>query len=60
LYVDGQKVAGAPLAELIPKEPNDGLQVGVDARSPVTAEPKGFVGLIESVELFSGALAPKN
>lgn len=60
LYVDGQKVADAPLAELIPKEPNDGLQVGVDARSPVTAEPKGFVGLIESVEVFSGALAPKN
>ena len=62
IFVDGQKAATAPLPSLIAKEPNDGMQVGIDARSPVTDKPAptGFVGLIESVEVFSGMLTPKN
>jgi arylsulfatase A-like enzyme len=56
LHVDGEKVASAKLRALIGREPNDAMQVGIDARSPVTTSPApvGFSGLVESVAVFRG------
>lgn len=57
LLVDGQTVATGKLPKLISADPNDGMQIGADERSPVLSDPlPKFIGLIESVQLFNGEL----
>jgi arylsulfatase A-like enzyme len=60
LQVDGRVVAEAALTGLIPRNPSDAMQIGVDLGSPVVepAPPK-FSGWIERVRLFSGAYKPE-
>lgn len=56
LYVNGAVAAERPLPSFLPSDPNDTMQIGADNSSTVTqqASPAKFVGLIESVRLFSG------
>ncbi|HPA17142.1 MAG TPA: sulfatase-like hydrolase/transferase [Verrucomicrobiae bacterium] len=57
LAVDGQVVASGKLPALIATDPNDGMQIGADGRSPVVPEPlPNFSGLIESIQVYSGEL----
>jgi hypothetical protein len=58
LAVDEQPADRAILRQAINREPNDGLQIGADAGSPVLGEkrPPPFTGLIESVRIISGEL----
>ncbi len=55
LTVNGTTVRGK-LAKPITADPNDSMQIGADRNSPVAGDESaaGFVGLIESVRLFSG------
>jgi arylsulfatase A-like enzyme len=57
LSLNGAPPARARLASPIAADPNDTMQIGGDRNSPVAAaaSASGFVGLIESVRLFSGA-----
>lgn len=59
LYVNGKLAGSAKLPGFIAKDPNDGMQIGADTGSPVVEykHPGKFVGLIESVRLYSGELA---
>lgn len=56
LSLNGKEAARGKLREWIDRDPNDGMQIGADHRSPVVEGKKipGFVGLIESVRLYSG------
>jgi arylsulfatase A-like enzyme len=55
LYVNGEVVATASLPAFIPRDPNDTMQLGADSGSQVAEyKSSGFVGLIESVRIFSG------
>jgi arylsulfatase A-like enzyme len=56
LYVDGELVARSELKEFIGKDPKDSMQIGADTGGQVTSykASSGFVGLIQSVHLFSG------
>ncbi|MCS6860973.1 MAG: sulfatase-like hydrolase/transferase [Abditibacteriales bacterium] len=55
LYVNGAEVARRPLPAFIPRDPNETMQLGADSGSQVAAyKAPGFVGLIESVRIFSG------
>jgi arylsulfatase A-like enzyme len=56
LRVDGKEVAAVPLPAFIARDPNDRMQIGTDLATTVVMYPKPerFVGLIESVRLFSG------
>ena len=56
LLIDGKQAAQGRLRRAIGDDPNDTMQIGADEGSPVgaTAQPR-FVGLIESVRLYSGS-----
>ncbi len=56
LYIDGAAAGSAELPAFIAKDPNEGMQIGADTGTPVTRyqQAGGFVGLIESVRLYSG------
>lgn len=56
LAVDGKPAGRAKLKAFIADDPNDGMQIGADERSPVLESAKipRFTGLIESVRVFSG------
>lgn len=58
LAVD-EAVVGEAKAGLIPREPNDGMQVGADLASPVDADAakEKFAGRIERVRVHRGPLA---
>lgn len=59
LYVDGRKVAGAPLGGFIGGDPGDTMQIGADTGSPVVQPPPpNYRGLIERVSLWRGARPP--
>lgn len=62
LYVNGKPAGTQKLKAFIGKDPNDGMDIGVDAGSPVLKGPGsgGFRGLIESVKLFSGERSAKD
>lgn len=53
LLVNGKVVAVGKLQDFINKEPNDGLDIGDDLKSPVLPQPQppGFTGLMESVKI---------
>ena len=55
LEIDGKPAGQAPLHDFIGRQPNEGLQIGADLGSTVESRmlPQ-FVGLIESVRLYSG------
>jgi len=55
LMLDGNQVATGALSAFIPKDPNDGLQIGGDLRSQVVSEAglPHFTGLIESIRIFN-------
>ncbi|MFO0870007.1 MAG: LamG-like jellyroll fold domain-containing protein [Pirellulales bacterium] len=55
LAVDGQIVAHGTVPRLIPRDPNDGMQVGADLASPVV-EPRvpAFHGQMERLRLWRG------
>lgn len=60
LSIDGTEVGRAPLAEFIPRDPADGMQIGADLGNQVVSErPPRFVGLIESVRIYSGDNPPR-
>ncbi|MCX7045580.1 MAG: sulfatase-like hydrolase/transferase [Candidatus Sumerlaeota bacterium] len=56
LEINGQNAGEAKLHAFITKDPNDSMQIGADLKSKVLENktPPNFVGLIESVRLFSG------
>jgi Concanavalin A-like lectin/glucanases superfamily len=54
LVVDGKPAGERKLHDFIRRDPNDTMQIGQDRGSPVTPEPKPFVGRIESIRIFSG------
>ncbi len=57
LSVDGKIIASGRLPKLISSDPNDGMQIGADERSPVLTDPlPRFKGLVESVQLYDGEL----
>ncbi len=59
LWVDGKPAARAPLKAFIADDPNDGMQIGADLKTPVLADgPHGFRGRIAAVRIFSGEAAP--
>ena len=61
LFVDGKEVGAAgPLASFIPQNPNDSMQIGTDLKTTVVPyrKPDRFVGLMESVRLYSGEEKP--
>lgn len=53
LYVDGRRVAEGKTSSLLTKDPAQGLEIGVDAGSPVGnyESPNGFSGIIDEVRL---------
>jgi len=55
LEIDGKPAGQSPLHDYIGRQPNEGLQIGADLGSTVENRmlPQ-FVGLIESVRLYSG------
>jgi hypothetical protein len=55
LVCDGKQVGKGKLHDLIPKDPNQGLRIGVNRGSQViSGDPlPGFTGLIESVQIFN-------
>ncbi|MBN2450214.1 MAG: sulfatase-like hydrolase/transferase [Lentisphaeria bacterium] len=61
LYVNGRKVAAAPLPGGIDRDPNDAMQIGGDSGSPIEEElsGKGFRGLLRKLRLYSHALTPE-
>ena len=62
LYVNGQPVATAKAPGLIPRDPADGLQIGVDKGSPILDETKSaqfYGGLIGQVKLVYGQQTEK-
>jgi arylsulfatase A-like enzyme len=56
ISIDGKPAGEARLHEFIPRDPNDGMQVGADTGSRVVAGPllPQFVGRIESVRVYRG------
>jgi len=56
LHVDGVAGASGTLPGFNSRDPSDGMQIGTDEGSPVAdyKGQRGFVGLIESVKVFSG------
>jgi len=59
LFVNGKLAGTASLRSLIQSDPNDTMQIGADSGSPVIEPvPPKFVGLIESVRIFSGERKP--
>lgn len=55
LIVDGKTVASGKIAGLIPKDPNDAMQIGADEGSPVIdPHPPKFTGLIDAVKIERG------
>jgi arylsulfatase A-like enzyme len=55
LEVNEEQVAEAPLKDLIPRNPNDGLQIGADLGSFVLGEERpNFRGAIESISMQMG------
>lgn len=54
LYVNGEVAATGKLPTFITRDPNDTMQLGADNGSLVTEYKGSFVGLIESVRIFSG------
>lgn len=55
LYVNGEVTATGKLPSFITRDPSDTMQLGADSGSQVTEyKAQGFVGLIESVRIFSG------
>jgi arylsulfatase A-like enzyme len=54
LLVNDKEAAKGPLPQFIRTEPRDGIQIGADLGSPVTKDPVHFVGLMESVRVYSG------
>jgi hypothetical protein len=55
--VDGQQVGQAQAKGFIPRNPNDGLQIGSDSGSPVDKKsPEGFRGEIQRVRIYHGSL----
>jgi arylsulfatase A-like enzyme len=55
--VDGQQVGQAQAKGFIPRNPNDGLQIGSDSGSPVDKKsPEGFQGEIQRVRIYHGSL----
>jgi arylsulfatase A-like enzyme len=59
LFVNGKRVGVIPAFRMIGSDPNDSMQIGRDAGSPVdeTLSPVAFKGLIESVRIHSRALS---
>ncbi len=59
LRVDGKTAARVPLANLIPADPNEGMQIGADHGSPVIdPAPPPFTGLIESLRISAPETRP--
>jgi hypothetical protein len=55
LEVNGEQVAETPIKDLIPRNPNDGMQIGADLGSFVLGEERpSFRGLIESISMQMG------
>jgi len=55
LEVNEEQVAEASLKDLIPRNPNDGLQIGADLGSFVLGEERpNFRGAIESISMQMG------
>ncbi|MEZ6040169.1 MAG: LamG-like jellyroll fold domain-containing protein [Planctomycetaceae bacterium] len=58
LYVDGQRVADGKSPSVLTKNPAQGLEVGIDAGSPVGTyeSPNQFIGIIDEVRLYFTAV----
>jgi len=54
LSIDGKPAGEAKLHAMIPTDPNDGMQIGADEKSPVVPETCPFTGQIESVRVVAG------
>lgn len=55
LFVNGTPGAAGKIPDFIEKDPNEAMQIGADLGSPVVEpRPPRFVGLLESVRVFSG------
>jgi len=60
LKVDGKVVAEAKAGRLLPRDPNDGLQIGADLASALNADAAKtkYSGLIERVRIHRGKIEP--
>jgi len=57
LRVDDRLVGQVQATDLIPRDPNDGLQIGADTGSPVDKKtPANFHGQIQRVRIYHGSL----
>ncbi|MBI4602886.1 MAG: sulfatase-like hydrolase/transferase [Planctomycetes bacterium] len=56
LYVDGALASSGPLQAFVARDPSDAMEIGADRGSQVLGDDRTgpFVGLVESVRLFSG------
>lgn len=56
VFVDDKQVGQSKSKGLIPRNPNDGLQIGTDSGSPVDKQsPEGFRGEIQRVRIYHGS-----
>ncbi|MFM7973973.1 MAG: laminin G domain-containing protein [Pirellula sp.] len=56
VFIDDKRVGQSKAKGLIPRNPNDGLQIGSDSGSPVDKKsPEGFRGEIQSVRIYQGS-----
>ena len=58
LYVDGERVGEGQVDSLLTKDPAQGLEIGIDAGSPVGLyeSPNQFTGIIDEVRLYFTAV----
>jgi hypothetical protein len=57
IFVDDKQVGTTKAKGLIPRNPNDGLQIGSDSGSPVdNKDSANFQGEIHRVRIFHGSL----
>jgi len=61
LYVDGELAATDTAETVVQANPNEGIEIGMDAATKVGAytTDMGFVGAIDEVRLHQGALKPE-
>jgi outer membrane protein assembly factor BamB len=58
LYVNGKLAGSAKAKALIPQDPNDAMEIGIDDNSAVGpyTDAVGFTGLIDEVRIYRGAV----